>query len=298
MSSDNVPRKYGLQLPTAKKKAIVFKDNDEDEVDIESGPTNHIAELLKQKQNTKLEKTYNDALKDDPTAFEYDSVYDSMKEQDGGNSRKALQHRAGLSTRPKEEPKQSKYIASLVESAQKKKRELDRLKEKQMQKERDIDADKYKDKESYITDSYREKLERDKKEREEQDRLDQLEEKQQLNSKTFQSFQKNLYNDVYNKDEPSSQSRTNQQNITTTKFQSTKESTNIIKKDVYRGNYDNINRPGFSNRKEQPQQQRDNKEEKESNNKNIFMARRNDDKSIQAARERYLERKHKREKDI
>ncbi|KXZ48345.1 hypothetical protein GPECTOR_28g752 [Gonium pectorale] len=99
----------------------------------------------------KVQQMYEEALAADPTAFDYDGVYDSIQE---------------ARVAPKQQDKvqrESKYIASLLDQAQQRKREQDVLYERRMVKERQQEDHLYEDKERFVTSAYRKKLEEDKK---------------------------------------------------------------------------------------------------------------------------------------
>lgn len=73
------------------------------------------------------------------------------------------------------ESKDSKYIERLLVTAEKRKKEYERRIERQVQKEREAEGDKYKDKEVFVTSTYRAKLEEMKKAEEADEREAYLE---------------------------------------------------------------------------------------------------------------------------
>lgn len=75
----------------------------------------------------------------------------------------------------KNEQKNVKYIGKLLESADRRKKEYERRIERQVQKERETEGEQFKDKEAFITSSYKLKLEEMKKAEEEEKRFDYLE---------------------------------------------------------------------------------------------------------------------------
>lgn len=75
----------------------------------------------------------------------------------------------------KTEQQSVKYIGKLMESADRRKKEYERRIERQVQKERETEGEMYKDKEAFITSSYKLKLEEMKKAEEEEKRFDYLE---------------------------------------------------------------------------------------------------------------------------
>lgn len=70
---------------------------------------------------------------------------------------------------------QSRYIQSLLKNAERRKLENERRNERLIQKERAAEGDQYRDKEAFVTSSYRKKLEEFNKLEEEERRQDMLE---------------------------------------------------------------------------------------------------------------------------
>lgn len=107
---------------------------------------------------------YEKALAEDPTIFQYDELYDDM------NSKREE------STKVKKlEPKTPKYIKKLLETAEKRKIENELRIERQVQKEREAEGEQFKDKEAFVTSTYRKKLEEMRQLREQHERDDYLE---------------------------------------------------------------------------------------------------------------------------
>lgn len=98
--------------------------------------------------NYQARQAQENALKEDPTIYQYDELYDDMTAT-REESKKAKT----------EEVKNSKYIAKLLVTAEKRKKEHERRIERQVQKERETEGDIYKDKEIFVTAAYRAKLE-------------------------------------------------------------------------------------------------------------------------------------------
>ena len=95
-------------------------------------------------------------LKEDPTIFQYDEVYDEMeptKEEE-----KSV----------KKEEKKANYIENLLKPADLRKKEQELRKERVVQKEIEAEEAMFSDKERYITSSYKKKLEEMKQFEEEQ----------------------------------------------------------------------------------------------------------------------------------
>ncbi|EGG21226.1 hypothetical protein DFA_01101 [Cavenderia fasciculata] len=335
MSSDG--KKYGLQVPSSRLKNA-FKDEDEDlEKEEDTGPVDYYKQTnIKRNENTKAQKMQDDALLEDPTAFDYDAVYDSMK-SDRKKSAMSRQQQTG-DARPK-------YIHNLLAQAEKKKLEFERTKERTIQKEYEADAEKYKDKDVYITAGYKKKLE----ERRKREELERLQDEKDSASATgdIGSFHRNLFNTSYGKVQSDGKDTNNQENNNNQQQQplsssnakddqqssindSIKENRGglIVKKkrdDQYsssssyqqrgggggsRNNYNNYNnnnnnRGGGYNRNNNNNYKREedekskeelNKKKQQQQQQQDRYQRRNDEKSIEQARIRYLERKLEREK--
>jgi len=97
---------------------------------------------LPAKINRQIQLDINKAIEEDPSVFEYDSVYDTMKEENAA---------------PKE--KKPRYMETLLKTAELRKQEDERRSEKKIQKEREAEGDEFADKDAFITSAYKEKLE-------------------------------------------------------------------------------------------------------------------------------------------
>lgn len=115
-------------------------------------------------QKRQIARAHNAALAEDPTIFQYDEVLVDIKNE-----------RESAKVVKKSEEKTVKYIGKLMESADRRKKEYERRIERQVQKERETEGEMYKDKEAFITSSYKQKLEEMKKAEEEEKRFDYLE---------------------------------------------------------------------------------------------------------------------------
>ncbi|XP_065017802.1 uncharacterized protein LOC135644259 [Musa acuminata AAA Group] len=148
-------KKYGLQLrfpPTQKTSKpapphpppppFAFGGGD-DEDDIER-------EISRQASNNKslqkIEEQHKKAMEEDPSVFDYDGVYNEMKEK---------------ITRPKVQDRtkrKSKYIETLMEKAKQREREHEIVYERKLLKERSKDDHLFADKEKFVTSAYKKKL--------------------------------------------------------------------------------------------------------------------------------------------
>ncbi|KAI8380522.1 coiled-coil domain-containing protein 55-domain containing protein [Choanephora cucurbitarum] len=125
----------------------------------------------------KLAEQQAKALEEDPTIFDYDAVYDDLKD---------IERKKQEKTKPKE--KKAKYIQGLLEMAEIRKRDRVLAEEKKVAREREAEGDEFADREVFVTESFKkqkeelERIEREEKERE------QLAEK----NKTMDSFYKQV----------------------------------------------------------------------------------------------------------
>jgi len=108
---------------------------------------------------------HEQAVEEDPNVFLYDEVYDVIqnKREELKNKKKSL------------EDKKPKYIKKLMETAEKRKKEYERRVERQVQKEREEEGEKFKDKDIFVTSTYRKKLEEIKEAELEEKRQEYLE---------------------------------------------------------------------------------------------------------------------------
>ena len=89
------------------------------------------------------------ALTEDPNVFEYDSIYEDMKSQ--------KESIVAIDSQTKEKPK-PKYINNLLKFSEKRKQENERRLERKIQKERESEGNQFEDKEQFVTNAYKEKL--------------------------------------------------------------------------------------------------------------------------------------------
>lgn len=154
--------RYGLIKPQKPSTRLLAFASDSDSDDEPSKKKIPIGESITQKRQARV--IQEDALKEDPTIFQYDEVYDEMST----NREEAKKAKTT-------EVRQSKYINKLLVAAEKRKIEYESRVERKVQKERDAEGDKFKDKEVFVTAAYRQKLEAMKKAEEEAQREEYLE---------------------------------------------------------------------------------------------------------------------------
>ncbi|OAD62353.1 Nuclear speckle splicing regulatory protein 1 [Eufriesea mexicana] len=170
MPNNKEEKQYGLILPkkqqyiTPKVNNVFGDNNDSDEEDGTDWVKRALqaeGEKNKMKKQTKL--NMQKALKEDPTIFQYDEVYDDI-ERIKDQSKTA-----------KDEKKKPRYIQNLLKAAERRKKEQEYRIERMVQKEREAEGTMYADKESFVTSAYRAKLEEFKRMEEEENKMDRLE---------------------------------------------------------------------------------------------------------------------------
>nr|XP_043610231.1 nuclear speckle splicing regulatory protein 1-like [Erigeron canadensis] len=170
--------KYGLNLrgPSSQQKkqpvklprpsALGFGDDDDDDVEREIS-----RQAGKNKALKDVEEQHKKALEEDPSVFDYDGVYDEMKE-------KAV--RPVAQDRQERKPR---YIQALIDKAKEREREHEIIYERKLVKERTKDDHLFGDKDKFVTSAYKRKLAEQAKWLEEE-RLRQLrEEKEDVTKK-------------------------------------------------------------------------------------------------------------------
>jgi coiled-coil domain-containing protein 55 len=177
-------KQFGLIKPKEAKKAAadtffqkknIFDDDSDDESPGSGAPgtstslnkkgTDWVRASMqaKMKKQTKLE--LNRAVEQDETVFQYDEVYDEMKEK----------KKKEESISKKEADKKPKYIVNLLKQADVRNRENERRMERKVHLDREAEGEEFKDKEVFVTSAYRKKMEEMQKEEEEEQRKERME---------------------------------------------------------------------------------------------------------------------------
>ncbi|KAI7983027.1 Nuclear speckle splicing regulatory protein 1 [Camellia lanceoleosa] len=115
-----------------------FRDDDEDDIEKEIS-----SQASKNKALKDIEEQHKKALEEDPSVFDYDGVYDEMKEK---------------AVRPLVQDRQEKkpnYIQAPIEEAQKREREQEIIYERKLAKERNKEDHLYADKDKFVTSAYK-----------------------------------------------------------------------------------------------------------------------------------------------
>ncbi|KAJ3829020.1 coiled-coil domain-containing protein 55-domain containing protein, partial [Lentinula raphanica] len=111
----------------------------------------------------KLKKQMEEEKKVDATVYEYDEVWDKMQMA-------KLQQKEAKEADPQR--KKPKYIHDLLSSAATRRLDHLRAEEKMMQRERELEGDQFADKESFVTQAYKDQMEEVRKAEEEEKRRD------------------------------------------------------------------------------------------------------------------------------
>lgn len=164
--------RYGLILPGKDKKpapsanfgrpSVFGSDSDSDE-DQKPSKVGLLGPGEAQKRQARLQQ--EKAMEEDPTIFQYDELYEDME----------TKRKEEITEKKKAQPQGPKYIKKLLETADKRKKEYERRIERQVQKERDEEGEQFKDKESFVTSSYKKKLEEMKAAEDEEKKAEYLE---------------------------------------------------------------------------------------------------------------------------
>lgn len=169
-------KQYGLIIPGKQKtveppksdftKPSIFgesSDSDDDNAppQLKMKPTPYTIGASEKRIAKKLQEK---ALEEDPTVFQYDELYDELE------NKRDEEKKAKSS-----EVKKPKYIGRLLQYAEKRKLENERRIERMVQKERDQEGEQFKDKESFVTSTYRKKLEEMQRAEDDEKREDYLE---------------------------------------------------------------------------------------------------------------------------
>ncbi|XP_004535408.1 nuclear speckle splicing regulatory protein 1 [Ceratitis capitata] len=171
-------KQYGLIIPGKQKKpdvvpatarpvakpSIFDESSSDDDNRPQFKPRNSIVQGPSLMERRIARNMQEKALKEDPTIFQYDELYDEME-----NKRDQEEEVKS------KEPKKPKYIGRLMEFAERRKLENELRVERQVQKEREQEGEEFKDKESFVTSAYRKKLEEIRKLEEQEKRDEYLE---------------------------------------------------------------------------------------------------------------------------
>ncbi|XP_065346895.1 nuclear speckle splicing regulatory protein 1 [Cloeon dipterum] len=205
-------KKYGLTVPKKKsepeetggalKPRLSCFEEDSDESEPESKKVGQAILRASEKSTQKraTQQQLKRALDEDPTVFQYDEVYDDMEQQ-----------KADTASKKKDVAKKPKYIENLLKTAERRKMENERRIERQVQKEREEEGEEFKDKEEFVTSSYRAKLEEFKKQEEKERMEDAVEALTDVtHQKDLSGFYRKMFRDQYTKKDDEDESKEDQ----------------------------------------------------------------------------------------
>ncbi|XP_026282873.1 nuclear speckle splicing regulatory protein 1 [Frankliniella occidentalis] len=223
MASGKNNKQYGLILPTkgytvrAPTRKNVFGDDSDSDSDGGGGGDWVKKSMKLEAQKSTLKRTTKNqmkkALAEDPTVFQYDEVYDDLEQK----KEEATAAKKGVEKKPR-------YIQALLQTAEKRKKENERRIERQVQKEREEEGNQFADKESFVTSSYRDKLEEFKKQEEEEQRMERLEAIGDVTKqKDLTGFYRHLLRQTMGESLPGSSEANNPENTSTSDVKETQE---------------------------------------------------------------------------
>lgn len=174
-------KKYGLIIPKSKKTTLIIKKlapkpsvfgNDSDSDDTEESKKKEVnAEIhqvaMKNMMRKQTQIEMQKALEEDPTVYDYDEIYDDMKQKAQAKLPENI-----VKADKKREPK---YIKNILKAAELRKLEQERREERIIQREREKEGDEFSDKPQFVTSAYREKLKAQEALKEEERRQDAIE---------------------------------------------------------------------------------------------------------------------------
>ncbi|KAF5470915.1 hypothetical protein F2P56_011402 [Juglans regia] len=144
-----------------------FNDEDEDNVEREIS-----RQASKNKSLKDIEEQQKKALEEDPTVFDYDGVYDEMKQK------------AVLPRVQDQEERKSRYIQLLKEKTKEREQYREVVFERKIAKERSKDDHLYADKDKFVTGAYKRKLAEQAKWMEEERKRELREAKEDVTKKS------------------------------------------------------------------------------------------------------------------
>ena len=129
-------------------------------------------------RSAKLHDT--EAFKVDSSVYDYDAIYDTFHAQKEKKSNADSQESG------------PKYMGSLLQTAEVRKRDLLRAKEKQLQREREAEGDEFADKEKFVTGAYKQQQEENRKLEEEEQKRAEAEEERRKKGGGMTAFHKRM----------------------------------------------------------------------------------------------------------
>ncbi len=143
---------FGLNVRSQQHLKNVFGDNSDEPA--EEAPKDMVRYQLEQQRKRvelEMEQTKREAERVDPSAFEYDEVFDSMKQEDVKYQEKK-QLKQSIRGKPK-------YVDKLIREAERRKLQNDVWYEKKLQREQEAEQEAFGETEKFVTSSYKKHLE-------------------------------------------------------------------------------------------------------------------------------------------
>jgi len=290
-------KKYGLQLPQQL-----------DDEPVETFEEALAKDAERKRNSKKIANIYENALQEDPTAFDYDGVYDQIHEQ-----RKSDQDRK----KEEAQKRQPRYIQAILDKTKERKREQDLIYDRKLQREKEAEGALFGDKEKFITAAYKQKLIEQKKWQEEEAKREEEERRQDVTKKSdLSDFYANLLTNnvafgtaqtkqptrtTSTSSQPTQVSKgTSPQSTTPPKSipdQSPKTTTHSVttKQIVESLPHEDNKKEEHTAQTSEEHTKRKVEEKTEDKTEEQKLARRNDEKAVSEARMRYLMRKAARE---
>ncbi|KAF1997156.1 hypothetical protein P154DRAFT_377688, partial [Amniculicola lignicola CBS 123094] len=123
-----------------------------------------------------------EAIELDPTIFDYDAAYDVISARKAAKA--SAEEEDALQRRPK-------YMENLFESAEVRKKDLLRARDKLVQREREAEGDEFADKEKFVTGAYKQQQEETRKAEEEEKKRQEAEDEKRRKT-GMQSFHRRM----------------------------------------------------------------------------------------------------------
>ncbi|CAD5116340.1 DgyrCDS5241 [Dimorphilus gyrociliatus] len=193
LKEEKAKEKQKALIQTFQPRKNIFEDeeSDEDEPNQGPGPVRgalrvEVNSRIKQKTQIAIEK----ALEEDPTVYQYDEVYDDIHNKKEAEAAK----------RKADKQRKSKYIGQLIKTSELRKLEDERRNQRILQKESEKEKDKFADKEEFVTESYKKRVEQLKQDEERQRQQDLIDGRTEKNDVTKQDDLSMFYRQLLNKE--------------------------------------------------------------------------------------------------
>ncbi|KAJ3559115.1 hypothetical protein NM688_g542 [Phlebia brevispora] len=162
------------EAPTLKKPVVFASLEDDEPIDAThaAGPSKPAVNKQLVAQNVEMSKAMKKRMEEekkvDATVFEYDEVWDKMQE-----AKQRQKEQKEIDTKERK----PKYISGLLNAAATRRLDHLRAEEKMIQREREMEGDEFKDKESFVTQAYKDQMEEVRLAEAEEKRREELERK-------------------------------------------------------------------------------------------------------------------------